>query len=233
MKVTVIMLTWKRPKLLPVSLNNFVRQTYKDFNLIISHSDRNSYPRVEAYANNFKTYLNLEVRKDSNEEFAFRRLRIAREAALNGADVILFVDDDVEIPLDYIEKAISQYEPKTYKSNYAWKFEDNGVDYYSKRVRIQDRRKRVNYCGTAMSMVDASIFLEDGLLDAPPGAIKIEDLWLSYYAQQVMKWKLAYLDIDDIKLGGKDNVALFRSVTREQYDKKEFLRDLVKMGWKL
>lgn len=233
MKVTVIMLSWQRVDLFPRTLHALARQTYKDFEFIVSNANPQHQKKIINYANHFRSYFPTTVRADSNSEFSFRRLRVARDAAENGSDIILFIDDDVDIPSDHIEKAVQQYEPKSYKSQFAWKLDDNGSDYYGKRTRVFDRRKRVNYCGTGMCVIDPAIFLEDGLLDAPKGALKIEDLWLSYYAQQVLGWKLQYLDIDGIKLGGNDRVALFKSVKKDAYNKADFLRDLVAMGWKL
>lgn len=233
MKVTVIMLAWQRIDLLPRTLHSLARQTYKDFEFIISNANPQYQKKIINYCNNFSSYFSTTVRGDSNSEFSFRRLRVARDAAENGSNIILFIDDDVEIPPDHIEKAVQQYEPKSYKSQFAWKLDDGGSDYYGRRTRVFDRRKRVNYCGTGMCVIDPAIFLEDGLFDAPQGALKIEDLWLSYYAQHVLGWKLQYLDIDGIKLGGNDRVALFKAVGKDKYNKADFLRDLVKMGWKL
>lgn len=227
------MLTWKRVKSLPVMMHNLARQTNKNFELVISNSNVDEHNRIHDYIQGFKPYFNIRLRKDSNKEFAYRRLRVAREEAEAGAEIILFIDDDVRIPPDYIAKAVKQYEPQSYKSQFAWKLDDNGSDYYNKRTRVLDRRKKVNYCGTGVSIVDASIFLDDGLFDSPQGAIKVEDLWLSYYAQHILGWKLQYLDISDVAIGGGDRAALYKKVAQEAYDKAHFLRDLVKMGWKL
>ena len=82
-------------------------------------------------------------------------------------------------------------------------------------------------------MVDASIFLENGLLEAPDAAYKIEDLWLSYYVQHVMKWKLEYMETPGVIIGGSDNVALYKEIQKDPVNKDHFLRELVKMGWKI
>lgn len=227
------MLTWQRINHLAVSLHNLARQTNTDFNVIISNANPRYQSRIEDYVQNFRGYFDIKVRKDSNAEFAYRRLRVARDAAIDGSDIILFIDDDVIIPPHYVEKAVQQFEPQSYKSQFAWRLDDGGSDYYGKRTRVFDKRKKVNYCGTGVGMIDASIFLEDGLFDSPAGALKVEDLWLSYYAQHVMKWKLQYLDVRNVKIGGGDSVALYKSIAKQKYNKADFLRDLVKMGWKL
>ena len=82
-------------------------------------------------------------------------------------------------------------------------------------------------------MIDASIFLDPGLLKAPESAYKIEDLWLSYYVQHVKKWKLAYMETPGVQLGGADSVALYKQVQTDPVNKTVFLHELVKLGWKI
>jgi len=83
-------------------------------------------------------------------------------------------------------------------------------------------------------MVDASIFGEEDLFDPPEGAMKIEDLWLSYYAQHVLGWKLRYMDIQNISMPSvSDSAALFRQVKKDKINKDVFLRSLVRLGWNI
>lgn len=83
-------------------------------------------------------------------------------------------------------------------------------------------------------MIDPAIFLEDGLFDAPDGAMGIEDLWLSYYADQILKWRLKYMNVKDhCKINGADEVALYKTFLNSEYTKADFLRELVAMGWNI
>jgi hypothetical protein len=194
--------------------------------------------RLEGWAKSLRlSYgMDITVRKDDNKLFAFRRLLVAKELAEAGADIIMYIDDDVSIPQDYVETCLSQYEPETYASGFAWSLFDNGKDYYKSRTRQHSNVYKVHYCGTGISMVDAKIFLHDELTNlekVPGGAIKIEDLWLSFIAQHRLKWKLKYLSMPGVILGGGDGVALYKQVSSGSYDKADFLRDLVKMGWKI
>lgn len=233
-KVTVILMTWKRISMLKETLRDLEAQTYKDFDLYISNGNLEHARYVDKFTNQFKNKLSIRVSHDGNEQKSFRRLLAARKMAQEGTEIVLFIDDDIELPPTYVEKALSQYEPKAYKSGFAWRFYENGKNYYKYRKRRFDNKLVIHYCGTGISMVDASIFLEDGLFDVPEGALGIEDLWLSYYAQQIMGWKLAYMEVPKgTIIGGDDAVALFKTYLNSKYSKADFLKDLVKMGWKL
>ena len=159
---------------------------------------------------------------------------IAYKLAEAGYDIVMFIDDDVTFPTSYISRCLDQYEPKSYKSGFAWILHHKGSSYYKHRTRVYDNEKQVHYCGTGFSMIDASIFLDPGLIKkAPRAAYKIEDLWLSFYAQHIKKWKLAYMHTPGVVLAGADSVALYKQIQTDPVNKTDFLHQLVKRGWKL
>jgi glycosyltransferase involved in cell wall biosynthesis len=234
MKTAIVLLTWKRIGNLKLTLNMLQKQTNKNFDVFISNGNLEERSRliVERYAKSFPK-LNIEVSHDGNDQFTFRRFTKGRELAKRGYEVIMYLDDDVTIGQQYVDKALSQYEPRSYKSGYAWKFLDNGGNYYKKRYKVFNKTDRVHYCGTGVSMIDASIFLNKELFNAPEGADKIEDLWLSYFVDSQEGWSNRYMDVGDITIRGADDVALFKQVGGSPLNKAVFLRKLVDLGWDL
>jgi GR25 family glycosyltransferase involved in LPS biosynthesis len=237
-KIHIVVLSWKRPQGIIKILNSLGKQTYKNFSVHISNGSPENQKTLEQYANRFRKIYKIaaNVSNDGNDLRAFRRLVVAKELAEAGAEIIFYIDDDVLIPNNYVQMALSQYKPKTYFSNFAWSLHNNGKDYYKHRTRVWDNKNQIQYCGTGISMIDAKIFLEAGLTDVkkvPSGAYGIEDLWLSYYADKVLGWDLKYMDAPGVVLGGNDAVALYKEIKKESYDKADFLRDLVKMGWNI
>lgn len=239
-KVTVVLLTWQRLSSLKKMLLNLKEQTYDKFDIRISNANLVKFQYVENVAKMFDGHLDIEVSHEGNDKFAFRRFAVGKDLAERGTNIVIFIDDDVIIPTDYIEQCLRYYEEKSYKSGFAWKIDRGGSDYYKYRTRIHSPNDKANYCGTGLGMIDASIFLDPRLIrDAPDEAIKIEDLWLSYFAQRVLKWKLAPIPQDNVILGGGDSVALYKQVLKEKHtlkapDKADFLRLLVrKYKWKL
>lgn len=239
-KVTIVLLTWQRLSGLKKMLLMLKEQTYSNFNIRISNANLVKYQYVENVAKMFDGHLDIEVSHEGNDKFAFRRFAVGKDLAERGTNIVLFIDDDVEIPNDYVEQCLRYYEEKTYKSGFAWTLDRGGSNYYKYRTRIHDPSQKANYCGTGLSMIDASIFLDPRLISqAPQEALKIEDLWLSYFAQRVLKWKLAPIPQNNVILGGADSVALYKQVLKEKHtikapDKNDFLQLLVrKYKWKL
>jgi glycosyltransferase involved in cell wall biosynthesis len=237
-RVAVIVLTWKRKRAIKEVLENLSRQTYKDFAVYVSNGDLRNSQTIEKYASFFRSEcgMDIRVRHDGNDLFAFRRLVLAKELAEAGTDVIFYLDDDIVIPSDYIMSCLDQYEENTYHSGFAWTLFNNGKNYYNDRERRFDNEYRLQYLGAGVSMIDAKMFLEDGLTNletVPQGAFKVEDLWMSYYADHILKWKLKYIKMPGVRIGGADEVALYKQILSEKYTKQHFLLDLVKMGWKI
>jgi hypothetical protein len=237
MKIAVVLLTWQRLSRLQFSLKALARQGYKDFDVVISNA--NLSPKavsiIDKYAKIYNVQgLRITVRHDGNHDYAFRRFYIGRDLYYQNYEVVMFLDDDVYVPNNYIENCISQYEPMTYKSGFVWLLYGKGRDYYKFRKRVYSNDYPIQYAGTGFSMIDASIFADEGLINnAPDMAIKIEDLWLSYYVSMKPGWQVKYMETPGVSLGGSDSVALWRRVQRDDYNKADFLRLLVSMGWQI
>jgi glycosyltransferase involved in cell wall biosynthesis len=237
MKVAVVLLTWKRLSLLQATLNSFARQTNKEFTLVISNANltKQAIAIIEKYAKIYKHKgLRVIVRHDGNKKYAFRRFDVGKDLYEDGYEVVLFVDDDVMIPKNYVEQCLSYYEPKTYQSGFTWIFYNRGRNYYKFRKRVFTNDVDIHYAGTGFSMIDSSIFKDKELITkAPEGSEKIEDVWLSYYVYHKKGWRIKYMDLSNVSLGGADSVALFRDVQKAKVDKAALLRTLVKMGWRI
>ena len=233
-KVAVVLMTWQRIPMLKETLNDLTNQTFQDFKLYISNGNLELKDHVNQYVLASGKYLDVDVSHDGNDLRSFRRFYAARKAVEDGADIVMFIDDDVELPPKYLEKMLKQYEPKTYKSGFAWTIHEGGIDYYKHRTRRFQHGYKIHYCGTGVSIIDGSIFLDGGLFNAPRGAMGIEDLWLSYYAQHILGWELAYAEMPKgTIIGGNDRVALFKTYLEADYTKADFLRELVQAGWKI
>jgi glycosyltransferase involved in cell wall biosynthesis len=238
-RVTVVLLTWQRIGNLKTTLESLSNQTFANFEVYITNANLTQKSAVDKSAKRYADRLKIRVSHDGNDLFAFRRMTVGKRLAEEGTDIILFIDDDVTFDESYVETCLRYYEPKSYKSGFAWNFQNNGNDYYGKRSRVTNTHTVIHYCGTGISIIDASIFLDNNLIKkAPSSALKIEDLWLSYYAQHVKKWKLGYIPVEGVILGGADGVALYKQILNDKksggINKADFLRELVKdYGWKL
>lgn len=234
-EVVVVILTWKRLQNLKNTIRMLQQQTFKKFDVAISNGDLSKSDLVDRHAAlGRRSGMRLEVSHDGNDLYSFRRFHVARRYAQMGYKRVVFLDDDIVFSKNYVRECIRQSEPMSYTSGYAWRFLNGGEDYYNLRTRVTDNNQRIHYCGAGVSVLDASIFLNDGLIDdAPETAYKIEDLWLSYYVDHVLGLPLRHMSLSGVRINGADDVALFREIQESAYNKAHFLRDLVHMGWDL
>jgi glycosyltransferase involved in cell wall biosynthesis len=226
-KVLVILLTYKRLERLEKTLNSFLEQTYKDFHVHVSHGDYDTKKHFLKIVNKYEKQIKLSYSIDGNSLYGFRRFTIAKNFVKNGeADIILFLDDDVEILNTHIEECLSQYEPKSYKSAWAFRFTLKPIN-YSKKERIFEKNVKVDYCGTGISIIDGTFFLNDDFFvkDETQNNYKMEDIWLSFFVKKI-GWNLKSLKVD-FEMFGNDEVALWKKV----WDKKQdYSQHLLKIG---
>ena len=236
MKIIIILLTWQRPERLVKTIRYLKKQTYQNFDIHISNGNYEIADEINTIVKKVleTNDLKIKVTHDGNQYFCFRRFFIAKGYAESGYDAAMFLDDDIDIPINYVESFVRSYEPKTYHSAYTWIFRENGSDYYTKRTRVYNNDLPIKYGGAGVSMVDASVFLEKGLFNVPKEAYAIDDLWMSYYCDHVLGWKIKNVHIPDLRIGGGDAVALYKALsTHKTSNKAAFLRKLVSMGWKV
>ena len=236
MKIVVIVLSWKRIKGLKHTLQRLTMQNGPEFKVHVSNGNLEISKTIDQISDYFRTNygMDLEVTHDGNQYSCFRRFMIAREYAKSGYDVVLFLDDDIILPRNYVKNFINSFEPETYQSNYAWTLQDNGSDYYKKRTRVFHNEEPIKYLGAGVSMLDAKIFLDDRLFNVVDDRYDIDDLWMSYFADHVMGWKLKFVDVPDLVIGGGDTAALHTKLRRDPVNNKAaFLRKLVSLGWKV
>lgn len=232
-KICVILLTWKRIERLEDTLTGLSNQTFKDFDLYISNGNLDFSSTIDQITDKFQNKLQIYAFHDGNDQLNFRRMFVARNAAKNGARIILFIDDDIDFTNEYIETMIKQYKPYSYGSGFAWSFNLPNLNYLN-RVQRYDNKKRIHYCGTGISVIDSRIFLEDGLFEIPDFAKRADDIWLSYYADHVMGWDLFYTKVPEKTIiNGADEFAAYKTMSESEYDKNYFLQHLVDLGWKL
>jgi len=233
LKVAVLLLTWKRPELLKKALETLAIQTYSNFTLFISNANTEIVDRVNSEVQPFTDKMDINVIHTSNERKGFRRFDLSKELHKEGYDTILFIDDDVLFSARHVEIALSQYEPNSYKSWWAWRLNGKPYKRPEDRTRVESKGERVDYCGTGVSIVDISIFSHEELFDHPPDGLHIEDLWLSYFADHVLGWKLEYLDLPHVILGGGDDFALYLRIQDQPTNKETFVEGLRQRGWKV
>ena len=211
-------------------------QTNRNFDLYIYDSGPH-FRLIQEIAKSAITNIQYRTIHTDSNEGCWRRHELAQKLAKDGYKKILFLDDDIIVPNNYIELALEQYEEKSYKSWWAWNL--NGSYYWEKdRTRVQELGVPVNYCGAGVSIMDASIFLDDEYFNIPIVETKwIDDVWLSFYSKEKLGWKLEYLDVPGVAFGEQaaDEHSLYLNISNRKVismSKKEYVDFLKsKYGW--
>jgi len=222
-KVILIMCIWKRVNNLHKILNCLNAQTYKNFKLVI-WDNSSEKKEVENIVSNFK--LDIDIIKSEKNIGGIGRFYAAQKYQKD-YKVVIFFDDDQFPKENFVEIMVKNFEPKSIKSRHSYKILSN-TDYW-KRKRINEGGTNINYCGTCGMVLDSEIFKDLDLLKCPEQYVFIEDLWLSFYAQSKLCWKLQSINVPlELIDDGKDQ---FRGLINK---KSEFLKYLVeKEKWNL
>jgi hypothetical protein len=152
----------------------------------------------------------------------FGRFYIGRKVAVHHPYVVFLDDDQVGGP-DFIASIAAEFTPKTARGTWAFRF--IGTSRYSDRVPARPG-ERVKYCGTGGMICDSTVFLQDAVFRCPRRFWFVEDLWLSYYVDQVLAWPM-------YKSGARLRI---EADEQDQFHllhpaKRKFFRYLVRRGW--
>jgi len=222
-KVIIIMCIWKRVNNLDKILTCLSNQTYKNFKLVIWDNSEQK-KEVENIISKYK--LDIDIIKSEKNIGGIGRFYAAKKYQ-NEYKTVIFFDDDQFPQENFVEIMVKNYEPHTIKSRHCYKIVSK-TDYWNRR-KIMPNNTNINYCGTCGMVLDSEIFKFDDLFNFPEEYLFIEDLWISFYAQHKLHWKLQSIDVpltlvDD----GKDQ---FRGLINK---KSDFLKYLVeKQKWNL
>jgi hypothetical protein len=235
-KVLIVLLTYKRLERLSVTLKNLNDQSYKYFHLNVSHGDPSTKNDFIKIIKKYKNTINMSYSIDENSFSSFRRFAIAKKFTENNlADIVIFIDDDIEFDKNFIEKYVENFEPKTIKANTVLHLYD-GSSYFENRLKVTKNNEDFLRADVALGqcgMFDSKIFLEPRLfLNLDNNIIKFsDDLWISYVATNLLNWKIKPLEVDSFKDLGDDEVALYRIAENSGNIRQICVNYLLSLGW--
>ena len=217
----VVMCTYNRPQRLALTLRELEAQVGVTPELHIW----NNNPKIAAEISATVAKANLQVSIENSPENVggFGRFYKARELA-SKYPFIVMIDDDASVGPTALRTLRDEASEGSYQSFFAFNL-NNAEDYFD---RTATRNGAVaDYCGTGGSIIDSRVFTEAGLFDCPKEYWFMEDLWLSYYAQQVLGWELrkSSADIQLDEGDFKDQWLQLKS------HKTEFLGYLIQQGY--
>lgn len=176
----VVMCTWNRIERLPKTIEMLKAQVGCDVQLFIWNNNPEIAADVERTIAESEG-LPVSVRHSPENVGGFGRFYYARELADQFPEVI-FIDDDNEFD-EYAMAALLE-ESKAETAHAAWAFNFKTGKHYWDRSPAAPHQS-ADYCATRGLVCDTAAFTDGRLFECPEPYWFIEDLWLSYFLNQV------------------------------------------------
>lgn len=108
MRVSIVIPSFERPKLLKVLLESIKQQTYKDFEVIIVDDCSKDYEDIKSVVNDYKSFFNVTLLQNEKRSGA----PVSRNKGIHRAqgDLIALVDDDDEWFPQKLEKQVEMFD---------------------------------------------------------------------------------------------------------------------------
>lgn len=225
-KIAVVMATYARPDNFRGTLACLTRQEYNKFGLFVWNNNPKIKDSLEDTIRDYGGQLKYKMYHSVDNIGGFARFNVCRDL-VDSYRYAVFIDDDEVFEQDFIWTLAGEALPRTVSSTWAFRFRAGG-NYWQRDAGKPG--EEVNYCGTRGMIIDTAIFKERQFYDAPKMFwIGIEDLWMSYYAQHILGWRLIKSRANIMVLG--DDKDISAGLGKEKIMALERLRK--EMGWKV
>ena len=215
----VVMCCWRRLHRLKRTIELLASQTAPvSLHVWLNDGSAESYVTEILRDAPFHTSLTVSRRNIGG----FGRFYRARELARDGHRSVVFIDDDQEFGPDTIQRLVDDHKPSTMSGWWAFRFGPGDRD---ERTRVEPGAS-ADYVGTCGMVADTAVFLDPRLFACPRRYWFVEDIWLSYVATHLLRWKLFRSNAEFDSLN--DEHDLFRTLGET---KSHLVRHLAKQGW--
>lgn len=221
--VPVVLCVWRRVHRLAETLAGLERQQGASIELHVWNNAAREAARVESILRDVGSFA-VSVTHSSRNVGGFGRFYLARTLAVRHPFVV-FIDDDLGFAPGMVSDLVAEARRESIRGYWCYHLR-NPTDYWDRVAATPG--EIVDYCSTAGMIADSRVFLEPGLFRCPRRFWFVEDLWLSYFATQVLGWDLVKSNVEFEM--GYDGVDQFVYLHRQ---KSAFLRHLIASGWVL
>jgi hypothetical protein len=220
----VIMSLWKRLPLLDRSLFQLAHQEGVRPTVYLLNNNPHVKQEVEKEVARYRSRLAIHVVHSDNSLSCFGRFVLARRIR-NGSPFLFFIDDDQAFDRTFLRTLWHERTEGGITGCHAHRFR-RSRDYWRKERSKAGRG--ADYCGPGGMIIDSRLLDQPALLRAPPEALIMDDIWLSYVANHVLKAPIrkssAAVEMTDM---AGDTWPTIHS------KKIEFLEELRRRGWKV
>jgi hypothetical protein len=219
----VVMCTYNRPERLALTLRELEAQVGVTPELYIWNNNPDIAAEIEATI--ATASISVTIHNSPKNIGGFGRFYQARKLA-DTQPFFVMIDDDASVGPTALRTMRDEVFEGSYQSFFAFNLQ-NPKDYFDRTATPNGAA--ADYCGTGGSIIDSRVFTSAGLFDCPKEYWFMEDLWLSYYVQQVLGWELrkSSADIQLDEGDFKDQWLQLKAL------KTEFLGYLIEQGYSI
>ncbi len=141
MKVSLIMPTIHVYRELELFLESLLKQTYKNFELIII--DQNDTKEINIYnlVKRYKGYIDIKYKKSNKKGLSLNR---NKGIFMMEGDIVGFPDDDCEYDVDTLEKVVNYFKKNEDKRLYSCRTLERNKDYGTGKMLENDAEISIN-----------------------------------------------------------------------------------------
>jgi len=237
--INIVLTVYKRPQYLKKQLEMIKSQTCIDsivLHVISNNLDIDFLKIIEDYQES----INIKFVQKNNEFASFERHYYSYQ---QGFEYVIFIDDDIFVAEDAIEKIFDQREKGVLKGHWLRKFiETDFIENLSPYTgsEVSNYNSRYNYVGGNLCLLDNKIFdlvvplfekYKDKILkDLGVKLERIDDLFLSWVAD-TNGYKIESFGIKPTEFLGNDDVALYREDMKYKDSVTKYLHKIKKWNF--
>ena len=228
MRVPIVMCTWQRIERLPITLELLTTQSCNDFDLFIWNNNSEYVAPIDALVGSREWPYPIAIHHSSENVGGFGRFFWCKKlVGTSDCSHVIFLDDDQEFSSELVSGFLREAAPRTISSRWSYRFVRNGS--YWNRLRAKEGEE-AHYCGTCGMIMDISLFKDEKFFSECPMRFRLgmEDLWLSFYAQHVLEWRLVASSVKVRTIADERDTYL-----KIRGAKVEFLEYLRNLNWKV
>lgn len=220
-RLPVIFCTWRRLDRLKYTVEQLAVQDVPVQALIWNNSPDRS--RVDAVVRS--AGFPVTVHHSPRNIGSFGRFYLAREAAEQGHDSVVFIDDDQDFGPGTMREMRNAHRPRALSGWWALSLRSAA---YSSRFRAASGES-ASLMGVGGMIADAAVFRDARLYRCPRRYWFLDDIWLSYVAGHLCGYELFRISADfKFDESADDEHALYHELGQT---KGRFLRYLIRRGW--
>jgi hypothetical protein len=201
MRLAVLLTIYDRLECLPEQLEQLKAQKVKDFDLWICNNSTKTIDHLQEI-------IPFTEVKYENKYSIFGRIFMIRDHILPlDYDAVLTIDDDEILPLNLVEQAIRQFDPKAIRS--FWAFET--YDDYWKRRRLKGSQTG-DYAGMGGCLTPIDLWRLEAIYDVPERYMIMDDLWISHCILKYSSYTIKPLNVSITFIPSEGTKATYRKI---------------------